>query len=338
MRIRPSKLFSTIFLIAVLSSITFSQSGEPQLWGRFSGGDILEFNYLISQKYFGSNFGSDSRLVLRICSDKGLLDAIALGAGMFTTASEKEYGLRFTFDRYGLSKTKILYAVYSGCESGKSTFKTVEYWVVPNGAKLEVDDEITAKEIRITANTPHSNKEFLAAIRDAGSSPNTAAKFFVGAYNKRPSDQLRQNMKKAQDFLKDESEPWKFEFVQIEADIGDPEPEFPATIVVYEISANNGIFDPFDDYGELPWNEELGRLDNFAINLTRNPEMVGYILYYVGENDNAAVVRQRMDESIDHLVETRKIERSRLILKYLGISEESRVILQPVPRTSKLRF
>lgn len=243
MRIRPSKLFSTIFLIAVLSSITFSQTGKPELLGRFSGGDILEFNYLISQKYFGSNFGSDSRLVLRICSDKGLLDAIALGAGMFTTASEKEYGLRLTFDRYGLSKTKILYAVYSGCESGKSTFKTVEYWVVPNGAKLEVDDEITAKEIRITANTPHSNREFLAAIRDAGSSPNTAAKFFVGAYNKRPSDQLRQNMKKAQDFLKDESEPWKFEFVQIEADIGDPEPEFPATIIVNRIQAISAAAD-----------------------------------------------------------------------------------------------
>lgn len=32
----------------------------------------------------------------------------------------------------------------------------------------------------------------------------------------------------------------------------------------------SGIFDPFDDYGIIPCNEELGRLDNFAIYLRRN--------------------------------------------------------------------
>ncbi len=337
MQIKYLKLVLTVFVIAVFSFAGLAQSNEPQLWGRFTGGDIMEFNYHISQKYFGAGFDSETRLVLRICSDKGLLDSIALGAGMYTTSYEG-YSLRYSFNRLQMDKTEILYAVYSGCESKKDALKTVEYWVVPKGAKLEVDDEISANEIRLLGNSPNSKAEFLADLKEAGSLTDGAANIFVGFYDKKPSNKLRENMRMAEASLKGKTA-WKFEFVQLGTDIVDePEPEFPSYVVVYKTTLLDGNFDPFDDYAGLPWNEEVGHLDNFAVSLTRNPEMVGYILYYVGEKDDSVEVWKRMDRSINYLIQRWKINKNSLILINRGKSEETRVMLQPVPRTMRLSF
>ncbi len=45
--------------------------------------------------------------------------------------------------------------------------------------------------------------------------------------------------------------------------------------------------EPLDFYGNIPWNEERGRLDNFAIYLSRDPDTVGHISYHVGEKDDS---------------------------------------------------
>ena len=85
--------------------------------------------------------------------------------------------------------------------------------------------------------------------------------------------------------------------------------------------------EPLDFYGNIPWNEERGRLDNFAIYLSRDPDTVGHISYHVGEKDDLKTVRRRMEKGLEYLVKRWKINRQRLILDYNGRSEETRVML-----------
>jgi hypothetical protein len=55
------------------------------------------------------------------------------------------------------------------------------------------------------------------------------------------------------------------------------------TLLAFPLDGGPAVFDEvFDSYGDIDWQLEKARLDNFAFSLQRNPSYVGYILVYAG--------------------------------------------------------
>jgi hypothetical protein len=78
----------------------------------------------------------------------------------------------------------------------------------------------------------------------------------------------------------------------------------------------------YDAYGDIRFNDEKARLDNFAIELQNKPQATGYYIYYNGPRrrgslDGAA----RAKRAVDYLDRVRKIDRSRVVIKDGGARE-----------------
>ncbi|HEX8291851.1 MAG TPA: hypothetical protein VF570_08860 [Pyrinomonadaceae bacterium] len=69
----------------------------------------------------------------------------------------------------------------------------------------------------------------------------------------------------------------------------------------------------FDEFGEVPRDDEKARLDNFAIELQNNPGTQGYIIAYGGSGRRSATGQQRAQRARDYLVTTRGIDASRVV-------------------------
>ena len=89
---------------------------------------------------------------------------------------------------------------------------------------------------------------------------------------------------------------------------------------------------PFDKYSGVPFIAEKIRLDNFAIQLQREPESSGYIIVYAGRLARADEAQARAERAKNYLVNVRNIESKRLITIDGGYQEESLVELYIVPR------
>lgn len=91
-------------------------------------------------------------------------------------------------------------------------------------------------------------------------------------------------------------------------------------------------------YGIKPWEDVAGRLDDFLIALRNNPEMTGYVIFSVGENDTYKKAQSRIDRAVRHMVEYRKFDKRRLVIIYSGKSKEIITMLHienkntPTPR------
>jgi len=75
-----------------------------------------------------------------------------------------------------------------------------------------------------------------------------------------------------------------------------------------------------DTYGDIRFNDEKARLDNFAIALQNEPGSTGYIIAYgTCEGDgpcthtSCIVAQKRLDRAKDYLVNTRGIDASRIV-------------------------
>ena len=84
----------------------------------------------------------------------------------------------------------------------------------------------------------------------------------------------------------------------------------------------------FDTYGNIRFNDEKARLDNFAIQLQNEPSAQGYIIGY-GTCD--AEGQNRANRARDYLVNTRGIDASRIVVVDGGCMPELRVDLWIVP-------
>lgn len=91
---------------------------------------------------------------------------------------------------------------------------------------------------------------------------------------------------------------------------------------------------PFDNYSDIPWRDETGRLDNFAVALQHDPTLIGYIIVYAGRQACVAEAENRALRAKKYLVEARGIQESRIKLIDGGYREELTVILQPAPRAA----
>jgi hypothetical protein len=84
----------------------------------------------------------------------------------------------------------------------------------------------------------------------------------------------------------------------------------------------------FDEYGNIKFNDEKARLDNYAIQLQNAPGSQGHILAY---GACAGEAQARADRAKDYLVNTRGIDASRLVTVDGGCRSELTVELWVVP-------
>ena len=86
-----------------------------------------------------------------------------------------------------------------------------------------------------------------------------------------------------------------------------------------------------DEYGNIRFNDEKARLDNFAIELQNDPTAQGYLICYGGRRGRAGEAQRRCDRAKDYLVTTRGIDSSRIVTVDGGYKEELNVELWIVP-------
>lgn len=97
---------------------------------------------------------------------------------------------------------------------------------------------------------------------------------------------------------------------------------------------HNGVRPPapvpvkFDEYGNIKFNDEKARLDNYAIQLQNQPGSQGYIIAY---GSCAGEAQARADRAKDYLVNTRGIDASRLVTVDGGCRSDLAVELWVVP-------
>jgi hypothetical protein len=84
----------------------------------------------------------------------------------------------------------------------------------------------------------------------------------------------------------------------------------------------------FDEYGNIKFNDEKARLDNYAIQLQNQPGSQGYIIAY---GSCAGEAQARADRAKDYLVNTRGIDASRLVTVDGGCRSDLTVELWVVP-------
>jgi hypothetical protein len=84
----------------------------------------------------------------------------------------------------------------------------------------------------------------------------------------------------------------------------------------------------FDEYGNIKFNDEKARLDNYAIQLQNDPTSSGTIIVY---GSCAGEAQQRGDRAKDYLVNTRGIEAGRITVVDGGCQSDLKVQLWIVP-------
>jgi len=84
----------------------------------------------------------------------------------------------------------------------------------------------------------------------------------------------------------------------------------------------------FDEYGNIRFNDEKARLDNYAIQLQNAPTDQGYIVAY---GSCAGEAQARADRAKDYLVNTRGIDAGRIVTIDGGCRADLAVELWIVP-------
>ena len=94
------------------------------------------------------------------------------------------------------------------------------------------------------------------------------------------------------------------------------------------IPGKDFILDRFDHFGNVAWEDEMARLDNFAIALQNDPQMIGYIIVYGSKIGCAGEAQRRGIRAKKYLVERRGIDWNRVIWKDAGYLDQSEVLLE----------
>jgi hypothetical protein len=87
----------------------------------------------------------------------------------------------------------------------------------------------------------------------------------------------------------------------------------------------------FDSYGNLSFDDEKVHLDNFAIALEHDPNLIGYIIGYAGRRACVDAAKDRVLRAKNYVVKTHGIQESRVKWIDGGYREELTVFLQPIP-------
>jgi hypothetical protein len=87
----------------------------------------------------------------------------------------------------------------------------------------------------------------------------------------------------------------------------------------------------FDRYGDLKFEDEKARLDNFAIQLMNSPLASGSILMSAGRETYRNEARERLDRIKSYLVDVREVEPYRIVTFDCGFAPELLIQLYIVP-------
>src|SRR5689334_18220314 len=82
-----------------------------------------------------------------------------------------------------------------------------------------------------------------------------------------------------------------------------------------------------DRYGDISWNDEKARLDNFAIQLMNEPNQVGYIIVNVGLVSCKGEAQARALRAKNYMVRVREVPESRIIWRDIGYRDSLEVSL-----------
>jgi len=86
-----------------------------------------------------------------------------------------------------------------------------------------------------------------------------------------------------------------------------------------------------DSYGDIKWEDEKARLDNFAIQMLNIPSARGALFTFAGNPTYKGEAAFRLNRAANYLVNVRNIPRERLLLTDAGYSTELMTYLWIVP-------
>ena len=87
----------------------------------------------------------------------------------------------------------------------------------------------------------------------------------------------------------------------------------------------------FDEYGDISFEDEKARLDNFAIQLMNIPESAGLIMMAAGQVTFENEATERLDRAKSYLVNEREIDPTRIITVDCGFAPELTITLRILP-------
>lgn len=83
-----------------------------------------------------------------------------------------------------------------------------------------------------------------------------------------------------------------------------------------------------DRYGNISWKIEMARLDDFAIAIQNDPQIVGYIVVFGDKNGCALNAQRRAIRAKNYLVQRRGIDPGRVVWQNAGYLDEQVVYLE----------
>ena len=92
----------------------------------------------------------------------------------------------------------------------------------------------------------------------------------------------------------------------------------------------------FDEYGDIKFEDEKSRLDNFAIQLSNDPQSRGVILMYAGQETFVREAAYRLDRARSYLMKIRGIDASRVVTKDCGFYQDLRTTLRIYPNDATI--
>jgi hypothetical protein len=100
-----------------------------------------------------------------------------------------------------------------------------------------------------------------------------------------------------------------------------------------ESRASRPTYTPIDSYGNLCWEEEQARLNNFATQLQGNPALTGFIIVYAGRASCRGEAKYRAERAKKWITK-HGIKAERIILKDGGYRERVETVLQPMEKNN----
>ena len=92
-----------------------------------------------------------------------------------------------------------------------------------------------------------------------------------------------------------------------------------------------GCCHAFDRYGDITFDDEKARLDNFAIQLSDVPLASGYIHMSAGRETFEHEAAERLARAKSYLVDVREIDKNRIVTVDCGFSQELTIHLYILP-------
>jgi hypothetical protein len=88
----------------------------------------------------------------------------------------------------------------------------------------------------------------------------------------------------------------------------------------------------FDEYGDVSFEDEKARLDNFAIELNSDPNAVGYLIVYGGRRAVKGIAKTRALRAKNYLVTKRGLPSDRIVWVDGGYREDLNTEIHIAPR------